>query len=175
MTEEEIKAEEWSRTCFRIIPFKIDEVRKLCKKSYLAGLHEGQTQLTEKDKQIEELEELLAEQYPDLKQSLDWANEREKELEAYNKKLLQSDIDKHNKISLLSEKVNVLQKKNAELEAQIEKLEDKLANADYQLEGRDNEIRYAKSIIKSLLDNSDEYAKERAETLLKETEPAEKK
>lgn len=41
MTEEEM-AEEWSRTCFRIIPFKIEEVRKLCKKSYLAGLHEGQ-------------------------------------------------------------------------------------------------------------------------------------
>ena len=31
---------------------------------------------------IAELEKMLAEQYPDLKQSLDWANEREKELEA---------------------------------------------------------------------------------------------
>lgn len=44
-------------------------------------------QLTEKDKQIEELEKMLAEQYPDLKQSLDWANEREKELEAQIEKM----------------------------------------------------------------------------------------
>ena len=35
-------------------------------------------EMQEKNKQ---LEELLAEQYPDLKQSLDWANEREKELQ----------------------------------------------------------------------------------------------
>ena len=37
------------------------------------------------------------------------------------------------------------------LEAQIEKLEEKLANADYQLEGRDNEIKQAKGIIRKLL------------------------
>jgi hypothetical protein len=36
-------------------------------------------------------------------------------LEAYNKKLLQSDIDKQNKIVLLSHKVNDLQKENTEL------------------------------------------------------------
>ena len=65
---------------------------------------------------------------------------------------------------------------------QIAELEDKLANADYQLEGRENEIKdlvcevgaknevidYAKSIIKSLLDNSDEYAEQRAREFLKE-------
>ena len=39
------------------------------------------------------------------------------ELKAYNKKLLQSDIDKQNKIFLLSQKVNDLQKENAELKA----------------------------------------------------------
>ena len=33
----------------------------------------------------------------------------------------------------------------------IAELEDKLANADYQLEGRDNEIKQAKEIIKNLL------------------------
>lgn len=43
--------------------------------------------------------------------------QRIKELEAYNKKLLQSDIDKQNKIVLLSHKVNDLQKENAELKA----------------------------------------------------------
>ena len=37
------------------------------------------------------------------------------ELKDYNKKLLQSDIDKQNKIVLLSQKVNDLQKENAEL------------------------------------------------------------
>ena len=37
------------------------------------------------------------------------------ELEDYNKKLLQSNIDNHNKIFLLSQKVNDLQKKNTEL------------------------------------------------------------
>jgi hypothetical protein len=40
------------------------------------------------------------------------------ELEAYNKKLLQSDIDKQNKIVLLSQKVNDLQKENTELDCQ---------------------------------------------------------
>ena len=40
------------------------------------------------------------------------------ELKDYNKKLLQSDIDKQNKIVLLSQKVNDLQKKNAELDCQ---------------------------------------------------------
>ena len=40
------------------------------------------------------------------------------DLRAYNKKLLQSDIDKQNKIVLLSQKVNDLQKKNAELDCQ---------------------------------------------------------
>lgn len=42
-----------------------------------------------------------------------------RELEAYNEKLLQSDIDKHNKIVELSQKVNVLQKENAELKEQL--------------------------------------------------------
>ena len=37
------------------------------------------------------------------------------------------------------------------LKKQISELEDKLANADYQLEGRDNEIKQAKEIIKNLL------------------------
>ena len=40
------------------------------------------------------------------------------ELTDYNKKLLQSDIDKQNKIVLLSHKVNDLQKENAELDCQ---------------------------------------------------------
>ena len=53
----------------------------------------------------------------------------EEEKDAYIKKLLTSNIDQHNKISFLSEKVQVLQKQNGELtdkvrelEAQIEKM-----------------------------------------------------
>ena len=57
-----------------------------------------------------------------VKAYLSSAEPREKriaELEAYNKKLLQSDIDKQNKIVLLSQKVNDLQKENAELKEQL--------------------------------------------------------
>ena len=43
------------------------------------------------------------------------------ELKDYNKKLLQSDIDKQNKIVLLSKKVNDLQKKNVGLKDQLNK------------------------------------------------------
>lgn len=64
-------------------------------------------------------------------------------LNNYNKKLLQSDIDKHNKIALLSQKVNDLQKENA-------KVEEIKANADYQLEGRDLEIKELKEKLKEL-------------------------
>ena len=56
-----------------------------------------------------------------VKAYLSSAEPREKriaELEAYNKKLLQSDIDKQNKIVLLSQKVNDLQKENTELDCQ---------------------------------------------------------
>lgn len=55
-------------------------------------------ELKEKNNQ---LEEMLAEQYPDLKQSLNWANEREKELQ---------------------EEIKALKKTNNELQAQIEKM-----------------------------------------------------
>ena len=40
MTDEE-KAEEYSYRAFKIIPFKIDEVRKLVKQAFLAGLKTG--------------------------------------------------------------------------------------------------------------------------------------
>ena len=42
---------------------------------------------SKKDKQIADLEKMLSEQYPDLKQSLDWANERERELLAQIEKM----------------------------------------------------------------------------------------
>ena len=61
----------------------------------------------------------------------------------YNKKLLQENTNQHNKIVLLSKKVNDLQKENA-------KVEEIKANADFQLEGRDNEIRELKEQIKEM-------------------------
>ena len=64
------------------------------------------------------------------KEDADKSDERE----AYIKKLVQSDIDQQNKIALLSSKVYKLQKENA-------KVEEIKANADYQLEGRDLEIK----------------------------------
>ena len=44
------------------------------------------------------------------------------EKDVYIKKLVQSNIDQHNKIVLLSEKVNALQKKNTELKKENAKL-----------------------------------------------------
>jgi DNA-directed RNA polymerase subunit M/transcription elongation factor TFIIS len=61
----------------------------------------------------------------------------------YNKKLLQENTDQHNKIVLLSKKVNYLQKENA-------KVEEIKANADYQIEGRDLEIKELKAQIEKM-------------------------
>lgn len=69
-------------------------------------------------------------------------------LDNYNKKLLQSDIDNHNKIVLLSQKVNDLQKENA-------KVEEIKANADYQLEGRDLKITELNTQIEKMVNEID--------------------
>lgn len=69
----------------------------------------------------------------------------------YNKKLLQENTDQHNKIVLLSKKVNDLQKENA-------KVEEIKANADYQLEGRDNEIKELKEQLQWERDTKAELA-----------------
>ena len=66
--------------------------------------------------------------------------------QAYIRKLVQHDIDQQNKIALLSAKVYKLQKENA-------KVEEIKANADYQLEGRDNEIAELKQENKVLTQN----------------------
>jgi hypothetical protein len=65
----------------------------------------------------------------------------------YNKKLLQENAAQHNKIVLLSKKVNDLQKENA-------KVEEIKANADYQLEGRDLEIKELKAQIEKMKSHS---------------------
>lgn len=56
--------------------------------------------------------------------AFDYITDLEKEnaeLKDYNKKLLQSDIDKQNKIVLLSKKVNDLQKENVGLKDELNK------------------------------------------------------
>lgn len=81
------------------------------------------------------------------------------ELQAYNKKLLQSDIDKHNKIVLLSQKVNDLQKKNAELTKDLSHLYD---DFDKMFWKKNEIISNAKEIIKTFLaivNNDVEYVK----------------
>jgi hypothetical protein len=70
------------------------------------------------------------------KEDADKSDERE----AYIKKLVQSNIDQQNKIALLSAKVYKLQKENEEIKA----------NADYQLEGRDLEIKELKAQIEKM-------------------------
>lgn len=60
--------------------------------------------------------------------------------QAYIRKLAQNDIDQQNKIALLSAKVYKLQKEVEEIKA----------NADYQLEGRDLEIKELKAQIEKM-------------------------
>ena len=53
-------------------------------------------------------------------------------------------------IQIDAEQIRALQKQNGELTDKVNDLEDKLANADYQLEGRDNEIRELKAQIEKM-------------------------
>ena len=84
------------------------------------------------------------------------------DLNDYNEELLQSDIDKYNKIVLLSQKVNVLQKKNAELEKENAELKSiaqfqTTSNMDryFQLKRSKEQLTKAKELIKKLLNNVD--------------------
>ena len=93
------------------------------------------------------------------------ADPREKriaELEAYNKKLLQSDIDNHNKIFLLSQKVNDLQKENTKLKTDYEvlscsvddfgELQNKLEEEQRKNNGLSDNLTKAKEKISNLLE-----------------------
>lgn len=80
------------------------------------------------------------------------------ELKAYNEKLLNGDIEKHNKIVELTEKIENLQKY---LDTQ---------NSYRECAETWKKLTYAKTIIQDLLDNSDEYARQRAIDFLKECE-----
>ena len=66
-------------------------------------------------------------------------------------------------------------KENAELKKEIKENED-LATVAYmqgnenQKKKADKQLTYAKTIIQDLLDNTDEYARQRAEDFLKECE-----
>ena len=53
-------------------------------------------------------------------------------------------------IQIDAEQIRALQKQNGELTDKVNDLEDKLANADYQLEGRDNEINELKAQIQKM-------------------------
>ena len=53
-------------------------------------------------------------------------------------------------IQIDAKQIRALQKQNGELTDKCRMLEDKLANADYQLEGRDNEIRELEAQIKKM-------------------------
>ena len=53
-------------------------------------------------------------------------------------------------INMLSRHILELQADKGRLTDRVRELEDKLANADYQLEGRDNEIRELEAQIKKM-------------------------
>lgn len=57
---------------------------------------------------------------------------------------------KRNQIKILGDRCNQLLKDKGELTDKVKELEEKLANADYQLEGRDNEIRELKAQIEEM-------------------------
>jgi DNA repair exonuclease SbcCD ATPase subunit len=53
-------------------------------------------------------------------------------------------------IEIDAKQIRALQKQNGELTDKVKELEEKLANADYQIEGRDNEIRELKEKIEKM-------------------------
>lgn len=92
--------------------------------------------------------------YVDKQQERIETLEREnEELKDYNEELLQSDIDKYNKIVLLSQKVNVLQKENAELKGQVEmSYEVYNNNLDYSYH-IEEQLTEAKELLKRWVDD----------------------
>ena len=66
------------------------------------------------------------------------------------KTYLASAEPREKQIQIDAEHIIALQKQNGELTDKVNDLEEKLANADYQLEGRDNEIRELKAQIEKM-------------------------
>ena len=145
MTEEEIekKAEEYS--------YK-DEIQD----AFIAGtklMQEDINRLLDvinnQDVKIADLKKMLAEQYPDLKQSLDWANEREKEL---NKKI--ADLEKQ--IKVLEQNLEDTEICNKALEIQREDLKKKNKWYSEQVCFKEcaevrGQLEQAKQIIKNII------------------------
>lgn len=73
----------------------------------------------------------------------------EKEKDSYLKKLVQSNIDQHNKITALSKKVYDLQKENAELKESLKKWKDAIY-AD--VENYDKQFTKAIEIIREFVE-----------------------
>ena len=83
------------------------------------------------NQQIESGDFDLCSGYEYAKRAFEAAKEEKR---SYVEKLLQSNLDQHNKINFLSRKVNTLQKENG-------RVEEIKANCDYQIEGRDIKIK----------------------------------
>lgn len=123
----------------------------------------------------------MADRLYDQEQQMKRLEEENAKLKAYNEKLLNGDIEKHNKIvelqnayneteELLSKQIEVtykLDKENAELKRDKEDLIF-IRNQKAKFICEDKEqLTYAKTIIQDLLNNSDEYARQRAIDFLK--------
>lgn len=76
-------------------------------------------------------------------------------LRIYTKGFLAGAEPRENEIKSLGERCLQLQKDKGELIDKVRDLEEKLANADYQLEGRDLEIKELKSLIKKIKQDLD--------------------
>lgn len=128
--------------------------------------------INNQDVKIAGLEKMLAEQYPDLKQSLDWANEREneniKEITELKAENLQNDIcieglkkqitDLESQIKVLEQNLEDTEICNKALEKKVEKLEERNKHFDNALRGeafvshdRKAQLEQAKEIIKNII------------------------
>ena len=88
--------------------------------------------------------------------------ELEKEIRKYLKKTFHHEYyddvvmvmgfaePREKQIEIDAEQIRALQKQNGELTDKVKELEEKLANADYQLEGRDLEIKELKAQIEKM-------------------------
>ena len=79
-------------------------------------------------------------------------------LEVSRKSYFAGTEPREKQIEIDAEQIRALQKQNGELTDKVNDLEEKLANADYQLEGRDNEIRELKAENEANENGAKKYA-----------------
>ena len=84
-----------------------------------------------------------------LKMARTFSDNKDK-IDGFYNGYVQATIELQKQVEIDAEHIIALQKQNGELTDKVNDLEDKLANADYQLEGRDNEIRELEAQIEKM-------------------------